>query len=91
MEAMGTETGMKTLYQALASGLAQVLVLHGQAACIKERWLRPSAELPIAQRITRGSSSFESVGEEEQQAGHPVPFGRRRAVSELEGGRQVSA
>ena len=29
MEAMSTETGMRTLYQALVSGHAQVMVLHG--------------------------------------------------------------
>ncbi|TMC24759.1 MAG: SDR family NAD(P)-dependent oxidoreductase, partial [Chloroflexi bacterium] len=36
---MPTETGIQTLYQALASGLAQVIVLHGQVARIKQRLL----------------------------------------------------
>jgi NAD(P)-dependent dehydrogenase (short-subunit alcohol dehydrogenase family) len=47
VEPMETEAGMKALYQALAFGLAQVIVLHGQAKRIKQRFLRQSPELPV--------------------------------------------
>src|SRR5204862_3927929 len=43
-EPMGTEIGMKTLYQALALGTAQVVVLHGQVERIKQLFLqRPTS------------------------------------------------
>src|SRR5436309_8840149 len=38
-EPMGAETGMNTLYQALALDAAQVVVLHGQVARIKQQLL----------------------------------------------------
>ncbi|TMC24581.1 MAG: SDR family NAD(P)-dependent oxidoreductase, partial [Chloroflexi bacterium] len=37
-EPMGTETGMRTLYQALSCGQAQVMVLHGQVERIKQHF-----------------------------------------------------
>ena len=46
-EPMGTEMGIVTLYQALASGLAQVLVFHGQVEHIKQQLLRRSPDLPL--------------------------------------------
>ncbi|TMC16230.1 MAG: SDR family NAD(P)-dependent oxidoreductase, partial [Chloroflexi bacterium] len=39
VEVMGTKTGMEALYQALASGQAQVMVAHGQIGRIKQRLL----------------------------------------------------
>ena len=47
-EVMGTEIGMKTLYQALASGLAQVMVAHGQVERIKQQLGSPVGTEPCA-------------------------------------------
>jgi polyketide synthase PksJ len=44
---MGTETGMQTLYQALASGFPQVVVLHGQVERIKQQLPHRSREIPM--------------------------------------------
>jgi acyl carrier protein len=41
---METETGMKVLYQALASKQAQIVVFHGDVERIKQRVLRRSPE-----------------------------------------------
>ena len=44
---MGMATGMRMLYQALASGLAQVMVLYGQVERIKQRLLQRSEVPPM--------------------------------------------
>src|SRR5438045_7936270 len=58
---MGTEGGMKTLYQALALGHAQVVVLHGQVERIKQQLLQ-APELPM------GTASDTNLRSEGQQA-----------------------
>jgi acyl transferase domain-containing protein/2-polyprenyl-3-methyl-5-hydroxy-6-metoxy-1,4-benzoquinol methylase len=60
MEAMETETGIKILYQALASGLAQVIALHGQVERIKHLALNKSA-------LSVKTSSVESTPDPERQ------------------------
>src|SRR5262249_52426421 len=55
IEVMDTETGMKTLYQALASGFAQVLVVYGQVERIKQRLQHQSPEPPLVAGQTQGA------------------------------------
>ncbi|TMC15826.1 MAG: SDR family NAD(P)-dependent oxidoreductase [Chloroflexi bacterium] len=64
IEAMGTQVGMRTLYQALACGQAQVIVLHGQVERIKQRLLHQSAASPM--------QAIQKVTEEEQQTAAPI-------------------
>ena len=50
VEPMGTQAGMQSLYQALALGQAQVIVLHGDLPKIRERMLQdylPPAQRPV--------------------------------------------
>jgi 3-oxoacyl-(acyl-carrier-protein) synthase/NAD(P)-dependent dehydrogenase (short-subunit alcohol dehydrogenase family)/acyl carrier protein len=46
LEVLETKTGMKMFYQALASGHAQVIVLHGRIERIKDRLWHRSPEFP---------------------------------------------
>jgi myxalamid-type polyketide synthase MxaB len=62
-EVMGTEIGMRTFYQALACGQAQVVVAHGQVESIKQRFMR-RLELPVETELA--SSVPDALGGEQE-------------------------
>ncbi|TMC17447.1 MAG: SDR family NAD(P)-dependent oxidoreductase, partial [Chloroflexi bacterium] len=68
-EVMGTETGMKTLYQALDWRQAQVIVLHGQVERIKQRWLHRSPKLPRGAIPVKSTTHLGHEGQQEQVGG----------------------
>ncbi|TMC24511.1 MAG: SDR family NAD(P)-dependent oxidoreductase, partial [Chloroflexi bacterium] len=73
-EMMGTETGMRMLYQALCSGSAQVLVVHGQVERIRQRLLA-RCESPVGKVPHRRETSQSSVLDHE--SGH-MPASRNK-------------
>ncbi|TMC18201.1 MAG: SDR family NAD(P)-dependent oxidoreductase, partial [Chloroflexi bacterium] len=81
-EPMGTETGIRTLYQALAWRQAQVVVLHGQVERIKQQLLCCSPDLPIGVGLAP-PSPVESTTDPGQKGGQErslVPMDRLRQI-----------
>src|SRR5947199_7276398 len=76
-EPMETEMGMKTLYQALASDQAEVIVLHGQVERIKQQLLRQSPDFLGNSRPTPPVESVMGPGRESEQE----PAGRGKPLS----------
>src|SRR5213078_3969759 len=68
---MDTETSMTTLYQALALGAAQVVVLHGQVELIEQQWLHQSPASLVSLESSLGRTPS-GVVEEGQQGGSTV-------------------
>src|SRR5579859_4603484 len=68
IEAMETEVGMRTLAQALCSGQAQVVVLHGQVERIKQRVLQSPTVVVNLTRDKPEPRHIESVMQPMQQA-----------------------
>jgi polyketide synthase PksN len=71
-EMMGTETGMRTFYQALACGQAQVVVAHGQIESIKQRFMR-RLELPVETELA--SSVTDTLREKREVVTGQEPLG----------------